>query len=61
MIAQAGPAAPYLQQYFEQVKNQKDVFISNNPQLNTWYHNSSGAVTSTPQTATGFGFVDNQK
>ena len=61
MIAQAGPAAPYLQQYFQQVQTQKDTFMSDNPQLNTWYQNSSGAVTSTPTTATGFGFVDNQK
>jgi hypothetical protein len=61
MIAQTGPAAPYLQQYFEQAQTQVQTFISENPQLNTWYQNSSGAVTTTPVTATGYGFTDNQK
>lgn len=61
MIAQTGPAAPYLQQYFEQAQTQAQTFVSENPQLNTWYKNSSGAVTSTPVTATGYGFTDNQK
>lgn len=65
MIAQAGPAAPYLQQYYEQSKTQGDVFVSANPQLNTWYQNTSGAVqTSTAQAATAggtYGFIDNQK
>lgn len=61
MIAQTGPAAPYLQQYFEQAQTQVQTFISENPQLNTWYQNSSGAVTTTPVTAIGHGFTDNQK
>lgn len=64
MIAQAGPAAPYLQQYYEQSKTQGDAFMSENPQLNSWYQNTAGAVqTSTAQATTGassYGFTDNQ-
>lgn len=64
MIAQAGPAAPYLQQYYEQSKTQGDAFMSENPQLNSWYQNTAGAVqTSTAQVTTGaasYGFTDNQ-
>jgi hypothetical protein len=65
MIAQAGPAAPYLQQYYEQSKTQGDAFVSANPQLNEWYKNTTSAVnTSTAQAATSggtYGFSDNQK
>lgn len=63
MIAQAGPAAPYLQQYYEQAKTQGETFTSENPQLNDWYKNTTNAVnTSTAQATTGaasYGFVDN--
>lgn len=64
MIAQAGPAAPYLQQYYEQSKTQGETFVSENPQLNDWYKNTTNAVTtSTAQAATAggtYGFSDNQ-
>lgn len=64
MIAQAGPAAPYLQQYYEQSKTQGDAFMSENPQLNSWYQKTSEAVqTSTAQVSNGggtYGFTDNQ-
>lgn len=65
MIAQAGPAAPYLQQYYEEAKTQGGTFVSENPQLNSWYKNTSAAVeTSTTQAANAggtYGFSDNQK
>lgn len=64
MIAQAGPAAPYLQQYYEQSKTQGDAFVSSNPQLNSWFSQTTSAVqNSTAQMsgASSHGFVDNQK
>lgn len=65
MIAQAGPAAPYLQQYYEKAKTQGGTFVSENPQLNSWYKNTSAAVeTSTTQATNAggtYGFSDNQK
>jgi hypothetical protein len=65
MIAQAGAAALYLQQYYEQSKTQGDIFMSENPQLNEWYKNTKSAIqTSTAQVSTGggtYGFSDNQK
>jgi hypothetical protein len=61
MIAQAGPAAPYLLQYYENSKKTNE-FMSDNPELNAWYAASSKAKDgSTAQTAGGsYGFSDNQ-
>jgi len=61
MIAQAGPASVQMLQYYEQVKSGSGTVMSQNPQLNTWFLQTSRAAnTSTTQATSGFGFTDNQ-
>jgi len=61
MIAQAGPASVQMLQYYEEVKAGSGTILSQNPQLNAWYSQTSRAAnTSTTAATAGFGFTDNQ-